>query len=84
VFTVTNQSDATTGPITSTIVGDKATEFDIIDSDCTNLGPQETCTLSVVCTPAMSASAAPIEVRLSVSDGTSQVSVPLSATPSFE
>lgn len=83
VFTVTNQGETTTGQIESTFIGDSANDFQIIESDCTTLEPGDACTISVVCDPMMSASAAAIEARLSVSDGNSQVSVPLVAIMSF-
>ena len=84
VFTVTNVSETTSGTITSTIVGEEGpSDFSIVDSDCTTLAPNETCTISVVCSPQMSASAAPREALLSVNDGNTHVAVPLIAEVSY-
>ena len=80
VFTVTNVSETISGTITSTIVAEEGpSDFSIVDSDCTTLAPNETCTISVVCSPQMSASAARREALLSINDGNTHVAVPLMA-----
>ena len=83
VFTVSNLSDTTSSAITASIVGESASDFAITDTDCSTLAPGETCTVSVVCSPPMSASAATRRAVLSVSDGNTHLSVPLSAEVSF-
>ena len=83
VFTVTNLGDTASGTITATIVGDYSWDFAISATDCTTLAPQATCTLSVVCSPGMSASSATRHVILSVTDGNTHLAVPLSAELSF-
>ncbi len=83
VFTVTNVGDVTSGAITSAVVGEWGSEYAISDTDCTTLAPQETCTVSVVCSPPMSASAAPRDAVLSITDGNTHLAVPLTAEVSF-
>jgi hypothetical protein len=84
MFTVTNVSDTASGTITATLVGNEyARDFAISATDCTTLAPQATCTVSVVCRPAMSASGAPREAILSVTDGKTHLAVPLSGLVSF-
>lgn len=88
VLTVTNLGDDPSGTITATIVGADpsgvgARDFAVSQTDCTVLAPHATCTISVVCTPAMSASAATREVILSVSDGSTHLAVPLAGEVSF-
>jgi len=82
VFTVTNVGDATSGTIAATIVGDGASDYAVSDSDCTTLAPQETCTVSVVCSPAMSASG-PQDAVLSIADDRTHVAIPLTAQVTF-
>jgi hypothetical protein len=84
VFTVTNLSNTTSGTIVSAIVGESARDFKISETDCTILAPHTTCTVSVVCSPPMSASAATRHAILSVTDGNTHLSVPLSAEVTFE
>jgi len=84
VFTVANVSDTASGPVTSSIVGDYSWDFAISDTDCTTLAPHATGSISVVCSPGMSASSAPREVILSVTDGNTHLAVPLTTTISFE
>lgn len=84
VFTVTNLSDTPSAAIASAIVGESARDFAISDTDCTTLAPLGTCTVSVVCSPPMSASAASRHAVLSVTDGNTHLSVPLSAEVSLE
>jgi hypothetical protein len=83
VFTVTNVSTTTSGAISSTLVGEFARDYAVSDTNCTTLAPQATCTVSVVCRPAMSASAAARAAILSVTDGNTQLSVPLNGQVSF-
>ncbi|MBN1610835.1 MAG: choice-of-anchor D domain-containing protein [Polyangiaceae bacterium] len=83
VFTVTNVGAATSGTITSAIVGESASDFAISDTDCTTLAPQETCTVSVVCSPPMSAAGGPREAVVSITDGNTHVPIPLTAQVSF-
>ncbi len=82
-FTVTNTGDGASGAITATLVGEASADFAILDSDCESLASQVSCTVSVVCSPPMSASAALREAVLSISDGTSHVAVPLTAEVTF-
>jgi hypothetical protein len=79
VFTVTNLSDTASGTIAATIVGDYSRDFAIRGTDCTILAPHATCTISVVCSPQMSATSAPREVIFSVTDGNTHLAVPLRA-----
>jgi hypothetical protein len=88
VFTVTNLGDTPSGTIASTIVGADssgigARDFAVSQTDCTVLAPHATCSISVVCTPAMSASADTREVILSVSDSSTHLAVPLAGDVSF-
>jgi hypothetical protein len=84
VFTVTNLSDAASGTIRSAIVGDDyAGDFAISHTDCTTLAPRAACTISVVCNPGMSASAATRHEILSVTDGNTHLAVPLTGEVSF-
>jgi len=83
VFTVTNLGDTPSGTITSAIVGESARDFAISDTDCTSLTPQATCTVSVVCSPPMSATTATRHAILSVTDGNTHLSVPLDGEVSF-
>ncbi|MBN2192615.1 MAG: choice-of-anchor D domain-containing protein [Polyangiaceae bacterium] len=83
VFTVTNVGEAPSGTIISFLVGEFANEYAISDTDCTILGPQETCTVSVVCSPPMSASGAPRDAVLSITDGNTHLSVPVTAQVTF-
>jgi hypothetical protein len=55
----------------------------IAATDCTVLAPQATCTISVVCSPPMSASAATRHAILSVTDGNTHLAVPLTAEVTF-
>jgi len=82
VFTVTNVGDATSGTIAATIVGDGVSDYAVSDSDCTTLAPQETCTVSVVCSPPMSASG-PQDAVLSIADDRTHVAIPLTAQVTF-
>lgn len=88
VFTVTNLSDTASGPIDATVVaadsdGVGAGDLAISRSDCTVLAPHASCTLSVVCAPAMSASSETREAVLSVGDGNSHLAVPLTGDVSY-
>lgn len=83
LFTVTNVGDAAAGPIAASIVGEFGSDHAISDSDCTALTPQETCTLSVVCRPPMSAAGGPRGAVLSITDGRSHVAIPLTAQVSL-
>jgi hypothetical protein len=83
VFTVTNLASTTSGTIAATIVGPDARDFKVADTNCAALAPQATCTVSVVCAPEMSASSATRHAVLSVTDGNTQLSVPLSAEVTF-
>jgi hypothetical protein len=83
VFTVTNVSAAPSGQIIATIVGESASDFRIASTDCSTLAPNATCAVSVVCSPPMSASAAIRHAILSVTDGNTQLSVPLTAEVTF-
>ena len=84
VFTVTNLGDTPSGTIASTIVGDDPRDFAVGDSDCTTLAPQATCTISVVCSPPMSATTATRHAILSVTDGNTHLSIPLSAEVTYD
>jgi hypothetical protein len=83
VFTVTNVGSTTSGTITAAIVGESSRDFRIAGSDCTTLAPNATCTISVVCSPPMSASAATRNAVLSVTDGNTHLAVPLSGEVTF-
>lgn len=83
VFTVTNVGDAASGPIVAAVVGESGSEYAISDSDCTTLAPQETCTVSVVCSPPMSAAVGTRDAILSITDGSTHVAIPLSAQVRF-
>ncbi len=83
VFTVTNVSGTPSGEIISTIVGESARDFRITGTDCTTLALTPTCTVSVACSPPMSAPAATRHAVLSVTDGDTHLSVPLTAEVKF-
>jgi hypothetical protein len=83
VFTVTNVGGSVSGTITSAVIGEWATDYAISETDCTTLAPQGTCTVSVVCSPQMSASAAPRDAVLSITDGNTHLAIPLTAEVSF-
>jgi hypothetical protein len=83
VFTVTNLGDTTSGTIAATIVGDDPRDFAVADTDCTTLAPWATCTISVVCSPPMSATTATRHAILSVTDGSTHLSIPLSAEVTY-
>jgi hypothetical protein len=83
VLTVVNLGSTTSGTIASVIVGESARDFKIAATDCTTLAPQATCTVSVVCSPPMSASAATRHAILSVTDGNAHLAVPLTAEVTF-
>jgi hypothetical protein len=83
VFTVTNVSGAASGQIIATLVGESARDFRISGTDCSTLAPNATCVVSVVCSPPMSASAAVRQAILSVTDGNTHLSVPLSGEVTF-
>lgn len=83
VFTVTNVGTSTSGTISSKLQGEFARDYAISDSNCSVLAPQATCSISVVCRPPMSASAAAREAILSVTDGDTHLSVPLNGNVSF-
>ncbi len=83
VFTVTNVGDTTSGTITSTVVGEWGSDYAISDTDCTTLAPQETCTVSVVCSPPMSAAGGARDAVLSITDGTTHAAIPVTANVTF-
>ncbi len=83
VFTVKNVGNATSGTIAAAVVGEWDSDYAVSDSDCTSLAPQATCTISVVCSPLMSAAGGPRDAVLSITDGSSHVSIPLTAQVSF-
>ena len=70
VFTVTNIGASPSGTITSVVVGEWETKYTITDTTCMVLAPAETCTISVVCSPPMSAAGGARDAILSVTDGT--------------
>jgi hypothetical protein len=82
-FTVINLGNTASGPIAAAIVGDDAGDFRISRTDCTSLAARTTCAIWLVCSPPMSASAATRHAVLSVADGSSHVSIPLSAEVSL-
>jgi hypothetical protein len=84
VFTVTNLRNTSSGTIVPSIVGEFARDFRITSTDCKILAPHTTCTVSVVLHALMSQSAATRVAVLSVTDGNTHLSVPLSAKVSFE
>ena len=83
VFTVTNVGDAPSGTITSAVVGEWGSDYAVSDTDCTILAPQESCTVSVVCSPPMSAAGDPRDAVVSITDGNTHLAIPVTATVSF-
>ena len=83
VFTVTNVGDGPTGTITAAVVGEWGSIYAISDTDCTSLAPLATCSVSVVCSPPMSASADPRDAVLSITDGNTHVAIPVTAHVTF-
>lgn len=78
VFTITNTGNAPSGPIVATLTGGPLQDFRISESTCTTLEARATCTVSVVCSPPMSSSAATRKAILSITDGSTHLAVPVS------
>ena len=83
VFTVANLASSNSGTITASIVGGSARDFRVVATDCTIFAPLATCSVQVVCSPPMSQSSATRHAILSVTDGNTQLLVPLSGEVSF-
>jgi hypothetical protein len=83
IFTITNMGSTTSGNITASISGTSERDFRVAETDCTVLAPGATCTVSVVCSPPMTASSDTRNATLSITDGSTNLSVPLSGEVIF-
>ncbi len=77
-LTVTNTSSTPSPPLTATIIGPNATEFQLVQTGCTGvLAAGATCSAQVTFSPNVAGAAM---ARLSISDGTTFVSATLTGT----